>query len=114
MDTNPDANRVTNDSPANTSDRTRCNITLPSWPTDRQCMLGPGHEGDHSDGRATWTTDRAMTLAQCILEGARDIVANAERLARESVLRGTVSMQVKGAGNRAARRRDERIAKRKR
>lgn len=100
--------------PTDTAERPRCNVSLPTWPGDCACMLPAGHEGDHGDGRRTWTTDRAMTLAQCILEGARDIVANAERLARESVLRGTVSMQVKGAGNRAARRRDERTAKRKR
>lgn len=100
--------------PTDTAERPRCNVSLPTWPGDCACMLPAGHEGDHGDGRRTWTTDAAMKLHQLITDAAATITAQAPQLARESVLRGTVSMQVKGAGNRAARRRDERTAKRKR
>lgn len=84
----------------------RCNVTLPSWPADRACMCGTGHEGDHGDGTRTWTTDDAMKLHGLIADAAVSITTQALALAREAVLRGTVSMQLKGLENRAERRKE--------
>lgn len=96
------------DAPA---DLHRCNVSLPAWPTDRPCMLGAGHEGDHADARGPFTTDAAMNLHQLIADAAVTITAQAPQLAREAVLRGTVSMQVQGLENRAQRRQQGKQAK---
>lgn len=84
--------------------RSPCNVTLPALPADRQCTLLAGHDGDHSDGRATFTTDRALHLHGLIAAAHDTIVAQAPQLARDAVLKGSVSMQVRGLENRKSRR----------